>query len=65
MFHKHELIWESEIMNLFAICITCAQTKNMPLLNKVSTSYFIDFSKNNGISKLESIIKLINSSRDN
>lgn len=29
-------------MNLFAICITCAQTKNMPLLNKVSASYFDD-----------------------
>lgn len=29
-------------MNLFAICMTCSQTKNMPLLNKVSASYFDD-----------------------
>lgn len=29
-------------MNLFAQCITCSQTKGLPLLNKVSASYFDD-----------------------
>ncbi|BCK22226.1 MULTISPECIES: hypothetical protein [Vibrio] len=32
----------SEIMNLFAVCITCSQTKGVPLLNKVQASYFDD-----------------------
>lgn len=29
-------------MNLFAVCITCSQTKGAPLLNKVQASYFDD-----------------------